>query len=474
MDFPIFHLDFFGNRVLIGVIAILHVYINHAMAVGAAPLITLMEWWGWRRRDEQWDRLAYRILFVCFIVATSLGALTGVGIWFSSSLVNPNAIGSLIRVFFWAWFTEWIVFVTEVCLILLYFLTWKRWTGPRKKRHIATGVVLSVMSWVTMAVIVAILGFMMDSGSWPDRPSLLRGIANPIYLPQLLFRTPYAMVAAGLFALLLTYFLTERASTFRARAIRFIAIWTLAWTPICAAGAAWYWHVIPEHMLANIPVALATQAMEGWYVTLAWIIAAATAVILLVMVWGAALPRYLPRVVLLVPFVLCAWQLGYFERVREFIRKPEVIENYMYSNGIPVADLALTKEQGILTHATYVPMRTITDENRLAAGQEIFRISCTRCHTTKGVNAITAKLRGLYGPPPWEHEAVTAYLNTMHNTRPYMPPFPGTNEELAALTDYLLSLPASPAALEGAQTAGVEIPAAASEQAGAEQLDAGT
>jgi hypothetical protein len=35
MDVPVFHLDFVNNRVLIAVIAILHVVINHSMAVGA-------------------------------------------------------------------------------------------------------------------------------------------------------------------------------------------------------------------------------------------------------------------------------------------------------------------------------------------------------------------------------------------------------------------------------------------------------
>lgn len=34
MDFPIFHIDFIGNRMLIAVDAILHVIINHALAAG--------------------------------------------------------------------------------------------------------------------------------------------------------------------------------------------------------------------------------------------------------------------------------------------------------------------------------------------------------------------------------------------------------------------------------------------------------
>lgn len=46
MDFPVFHLDFMGNRMLIAVIAIVHVIINHAMAVGLMPLVTILEYRG--------------------------------------------------------------------------------------------------------------------------------------------------------------------------------------------------------------------------------------------------------------------------------------------------------------------------------------------------------------------------------------------------------------------------------------------
>lgn len=133
MDFPIFHLDWLGNRMLIAINAIIHVFINHPLAVGAYPLLTLFEWWGWRNKDQAWDDLTHRILFIVFVITTSLGAMTGVGIWLTTSVVAPYAIGSLLRVFFWAWFTEWLVFVTEVILIMAYYLTWKHLSQGRAK-----------------------------------------------------------------------------------------------------------------------------------------------------------------------------------------------------------------------------------------------------------------------------------------------------------------------------------------------------
>ena len=433
MDFPLFHLDWAGNRILIAVIGVVHVAVNHSMAVGAMPLVAFIQWWGYRTGDARWDRLAYRILGCCFIVTTTLGALTGVGIWLSASLVNPHAIGSLIRVFFWAWFTEWLVFVTEVALILAYFLTWQGWGARNKGRHIAFGFALATASWCTMAIIVAILGFMMNPGSWTGQHAFWTGVLNPIYLPQLFFRTPLAMVLAGLLAMLLVPFFTGR-DEFRGRAIRLTAAWTLAWSLPCIAGAWSYWLVIPASMKANVPVALATQAFQAWYAAVASALKIASGVLVLV---------------------------GSFERAREFVRKPAVIDNYMYANGIEISHYPLLREEGVLAHATYCGQRSVTPANRLEAGRDLFIIACTRCHTTNGVNGVVGKLKTLYGTEPWSRDVVFSYIRTMHNVRTFMPPAPGTDAELSALAEYLVSLQTAPVPLGGAQREGVKVPAAA-------------
>jgi hypothetical protein len=458
VDFPFFHTDFFGNRMLIAVIAILHVVVNHALAVGAAPLVTAMEWRAYRVQSEAWDRLAYKILTVCFVITTSVGALTGVGIWFSAALVNPAAIGSLIRVFFVAWLTEWAIFVIEVGLILAYFLTWNNWAKRHKPMHIALGALLSLFSWLTMAIIVAILGFMMHSGQWGADRSFFSAVLNPIYLPQLAFRTPLAMAAAGLFTLFLIPFVTGRDDAVRPAAIRFVSIWTLAWIPLCMAGGWWYWKAIPPWMQQLHPVALTTMDFGDWYRQVVILLGIGCAVVLAVSLWGVAFPRRLPRWCLVMPFVLTVLLLGSYERVREFIRKPYVIQGYMYANGIRVADYPLLQEQGVLQQATYVSHREITEKNRFECGEDVFRICCTRCHTTRGVNGVVQKFEALYGSRPWNPEDVQLTIRTMHVSRPYMPPFPGKESELDALAHYLCRLQGFPIPLKGDQTDGVRMP----------------
>ena len=454
MDFPIFHLDFFGNRLLIAVIASVHVLINHMLAVGAIPLIAWLEWRGIKTGDQRWDTLAYKLLLVCFIVTTSLGALTGVGIWLSTSLVNPHAIGSLIRVFFWAWFFEWTVFVAEVALILLYMLSWKTdWARRHKRQHLGLGVLLAVNSWLTMAVIVAILGFQMDTGVWTVDPGFWTAVLNPLYLPQLFFRTFFALVAAGVLLLLLTAVFTRGDRQFGGRAVRAICVWTLAFCPLWLAGAWVYWQAIPAPMQGNVPVALTTLAFQNYLEPLQLLIFGSVAAIVLVCLWGVAWPRRLPAVALVVPVLLACWQLSYFERVREFIRKPDVIAAYMHANALRPADYALYAEDGLLAHATYSPIREVTDTNRLDAGREMFRLTCSRCHTTHGVNSVVQKFGAMYGWRPWDPEAMRLYMGSMHNARPFMPRVPGTPQEHGALVDYLIALRHDPAGVAGAQTA---------------------
>lgn len=468
MDFPIFHLDLFGNRMLIAFIAVLHVIINHALAVGFLPVVTIVEYLGFRERRndlgraKEWDELARKMMFVAFVLTTSMGALTGVGIWFSASLVNPDAIGSLIRVFYGAWFTEWIVFVLEVVFVMLYFLWWKKSNRDdrSKKRHIMFGAFLSLFSWLTMGIIVAILGFMMDPGSWLSQRSFFSGVGNPLYIPQLYFRTPLAMMmggAVGLF-LILFFLKKKKESTIREKAISFISLWMLVWAPVLAIGSFLYRSAIPEAMLGNMPTAIGTMAFIKWYDSLMFIILAVVLVSVIVALWGFLKPKRLPRWALVIPILgLCIF-LGSFERIREFIRKPFVIGEYMYANGLRVEDYDMYKKDGILKHATYVSTPEVTPENRLEAGKNVFMISCSRCHTINGINSVVSKFRNMNKPgQPLDAGAMKQYIPKMHRVWYYMPPFPGNEAELDALAAYIIEMDKNPASPPGAQREGLKV-----------------
>lgn len=466
MDFPLFHLDWLNDRFLIALIAILHVFINHGLAVGFIPYITRLEQQGVMNSpadqitNPEWDAMVYKMMKVGFIITTTLGAMTGVGIWLSVSVVSPSSIASLIRVFYWAWFIEWLVFVTEVVLILIYFLTWKNSNKSLKAklRHIQFGWFLSIFSWITMAIIVAILGFMMDPGNWNTHHSLKNGFTNPIYLPQLLFRTPTAMVVAGVFGYLLSILFTKKNTDVRVRAVKQSSIWILIWAPLSLAGAVFYYRIMPQAMKENMSTAVGTLEFAQYYDLLKWIIAGAISTVLIIAMAGIWKPKKIRFALVLIPCIMSFGFLGIFERVREFIRKPYVIGGYMYSNLLREEDYPLYKRDGILKHATYTSTPEVTESNKIEAGKNVFILTCSRCHTTQGINSIIGVFENLYGKnKPFEEGSIAAFTKGMHNGRTFMPEFPGNKKELEALAAYIKHLQQTGDVIEGAQNDGITV-----------------
>lgn len=467
MDFPIFHLDWLNNRMLIAIIAILHVIINHGLAVGFMPFVTWLEQRGVSKSgkdqitDLEWDAMVYKIMKTAFVITTTLGAMTGVGIWVSVALVSPASIGSLIRVFFWAWFTEWIVFVTEVILIMVYFLTWKNSNSSlrAKIKHINFGWYLSVFSWITMAIIVAILGYMMDPGNWQTEHTLLNGFLNPMYLPQLFFRTPTAMLVAGIFGMFLITLFTKSGSTLRHNAVKYASKWILLWAPISLVAAYMYYKAMPDAMTANMSTAVGTISFSQYYDLLMYFAFGGVALTLIIAIIGIYKTKLLKPYMVVIPVITAIAYLGFFERVREFIRKPYVISQYMYSNLLLKEDYVVYKRDGILKHATFTSVNEVTENNKVEAGKNVFAIACSRCHTTQGINSIVYVFDRMYGSTgkPLDVVSMTAYMPNMHTGRTFMPEFPGNEKEAEALAEYIKYLQQSDEVFQGAQEEGISI-----------------
>ena len=122
------------------------------------------------------------------VVITSVGAVTGVGIWFVTGILAPEGIGSLIHLFFWPWFIEWGAFTSEVILLLFYYYLWDRLAEKHPGRLTALG-----WGYVTMAVISAILisgilGFMLTPAGWPWGQTFDQAYYNPTFAPQVFLR----------------------------------------------------------------------------------------------------------------------------------------------------------------------------------------------------------------------------------------------------------------------------------------------
>jgi mono/diheme cytochrome c family protein len=447
-DYPIFDMPLFGHRLIFAFDAIVHVFISHGAAVGGSIVLALSQYFAIKNNDRKFDELAYKILFTFFVLATAVGALTGIGIWVHVNIINPAAIGALLRVFFWKWFVEWIVFNVEMVLLLWWFLTWRKYPlgTPGKAFSFKLSVSYAVSSWFTMAIITAILGFMMTPGQWlvsefPAKPDYLASLFNPSWIPSLGFRTFFSTAWASAAAMFLTWFFTRDDEETRAKAMRFFGNILWVSVPLFLAFGYWYYLQFPPQAKALFSMGAATRAFAN-NPTVVWGLTGGLAA--LALIGGVSVylkPKRAPLALAAILLVGCMGLIAEFERVREFVRKPFIIYGYMYANGVRVMDVPLLNRDGFLKRAAFVPdeLKTITPANRIAAGEALYQMQCRYCHTINGVNAMKARIKG------WDEAAIYHRIGSLNSAAtPFMPPFTGTDEERRALAAYLATLNAPP------------------------------
>ncbi|HXY39394.1 MAG TPA: cytochrome ubiquinol oxidase subunit I [Vicinamibacteria bacterium] len=142
MNYPLW--DVPAPGLLIAAVGIIHVFISH-FAVGGGLFLVLAE--ARARRDEDTTLLGFlRARSRDFVLLTLVaGVLTGVGVWLTIGLVQPQAVSALVTTFGWAWAIEWTFFVVEVTAATVYLYGWDR-LSPR--RHLAVG-------WMVRSLVTA-------------------------------------------------------------------------------------------------------------------------------------------------------------------------------------------------------------------------------------------------------------------------------------------------------------------------------
>ncbi len=428
MNFPVVEFPWLGNGSVIAIIAIIHVIISHGVAIGITTLMVSLEHRALKTNNEELEQVARKLSKLVLIITTTAGALTGVGIWFSTTVIQPDSIGSLLRIFFWAWFVEWIVFITEVVLLLIYFYTWDKWKGAKKVIHNRIGIALCISGWFTMAIITGILSAKLTPGLWTETLSFWNAFFNPTYLPSLAFRTFIAIVLAiALLAIPVKVFFKN--PDLQKEIFKVFGFWIAISLPGILLTGLWYLNSVPQE--AYDMIVWSTGMTKEVFTVLNLL---GLAVFIVYAFWIVKKPKKVPLILSFAVWMASLAFIAEFEVVRESVRKPFIIYDYMYANGVLDKNKEMYEEEGYLAHSTFSPIKEVTDENRADAGRILYQGQCLSCHTVDGWRKSRAFANRLDG---WTEEGIASYIETLHESRPFMPPFVGTDEELEALAHYL-------------------------------------
>lgn len=423
MNYPIWEVPMLGGGMLIGLVAIVHVFVSH-FAIGGGLYLVLTERAARKRNDTALLDFAKGHSKFFILLVLVFGAVTGVGIWWTIALVNPTATSTLIHVFVWVWAIEWVFFLVELTAAILYYYGWDRLDA---KTHLRIGWIYLVSAWLSLVMINGILTFMLTPGRWVETQSVYDGWFNPTMLPSMLIRTSVCIALAGLYALVTGTLV--RADEARGRIVRYSSKWVIAGIAPLPALGAWYVSALP-------PMAREISMGGAPAVTL---FAAGSILFSALVVGGAFIGPYLfPRNTHVTYafglVILGLMATGVTEWVREAVRKPFIIYDYMYSNTIRVGDFNHYSITGLLANARWEVPTEADIASPVDLGKKVFRAQCMSCHTVNGFNGIRFAVKG------WERDFLDHQLLYLNQLKGFMPPFIGTDDERSGLVEYLLSL----------------------------------
>lgn len=420
-----------GGGLIIGIIAILHIFVSH-FAVGGGLFLPLTERKAYRENNPALLEYVKSHTKFFVLVVLVFGAVSGVGIWWSISLVNPEATATLIHVFVWGWAIEWVFFIVEIAAAFIYYYGWDR-MDP--KTHLTVGWIYFVAAWMSLFVINGILAFMLTPGDWLETRSFAAAFFNPSMLPSCLLRTAVSVALAGVYGLVTAAVIRDVA--LRMDVIRYAAKWVLAGTFVIPLGGVWYIATLPQ-MAREISMgaAPAVTIFAGLSIFFSLL------VVLFTFFGPYEHPRYFNLTSAFVIAVLALSSTAVTEWVREAVRKPYIIYDYMYANTLRLDDVDRVRREGVLRSALWVRNHEVDPARPARSGEEIFRVQCAACHTVDGYNSIRFAVKG------WSRQMIDYQLLHLNELKGFMPPFVGTEEERRALTKWLEELNPKPRTLQ--------------------------
>lgn len=422
MSYPLWDVPYLGGGLLIAIVAVVHVFISQ-FAVGGGLFLALAAQKGYRTGDRHWLDYLKRHSKLFLLASLLFGAVTGVGIWFTIGLISPQAASILIRVFVWGWAIEWCFFLTEVSAILLFYYGWDRVDA---RTHQLLAWIYAVTSFLTLATITGIVSFMLTPGRWLETGSFWHAFFNPSYGPSVVMRVAASLALAGLYGLVTATW--QAHPQLKEQLVKWTSKFILAAFALFPLGALWYLAVVPEHarMLAlggAAPVAIMFLL---------------TNVLSLIILGATYFGPYRRPAQTSITFAVVLLSLGLLatggaEWVREGIRKPFVVYDYLYSNG--TFAMQQPEAGGVLTRARWSVYGSVDSApSSVHAGQDIFRVQCASCHTIEGYNGVAPLVRG------WDEAFAAHQIDRLNVLKGYMPPFMGNAAERDALAAYLTSL----------------------------------
>ena len=443
MHYPWWYVPFLTAPLLIAAISTFHIFIS-MYAVGGGLFLAVETRYAYRTGNK--DYLAYLHDHAWFFILLTvvLGAISGVGIWWTIGLASPLATETLIHAFVFGWAMEYVFFVLEIASAFIFYYYWDR---LKPQTHQTIGWIYAVSAWISLVLITGITAFMLNPGDWVQNPDFWVGFFNPETVPQIIARTGGAFLLASLYVYLHAAFRVKNSALRNLIAARSASPALLGSVFVTIGGILWY-VALPESAKAALVAASALNILM-------LLIFAVTAVIFVMLYLGPYRnPGWLSPGFAILLFVCGLAAIGTGEFIREAVRKPYIVYNVVLGNQILPQEISTSRQTGYLQSGTWTrafiageypqlltngqidtnKILTLPKSDQARIGQVIFQYHCNDCHAVSGYSGVDQLIRG------WSPDMIRMVVDHPERAQFFMPPFAGTPAEAQALTEYLLTI----------------------------------
>ena len=430
MHYPWWYVPGITAPMLIAFIALIHVFVAH-YAVGGGILIAIENQFAIKTKDKAYRDYWFKHARFFVLLTVAFGAITGVGIWWTIGLTSPLATEALIRTFVFGWAIEWVFFIVEItaAFIMYYF-----WTKLPEKTHIVIAWIYGIAAWISLVLITGITAFMLDSrglfGNWTETGNFWHAFFNIQFLPQMIARTGGAILLAAMYVFLHAAWIyrNDLGNPLFEKVVRRMSRPLLFGIITSIIGVAWSFAVLSPTALIILERAVLLNILVALFFGI-------SALVTFLIVFGPMMnPKSINLGFAFSLFVLSLTALATIEFAREAVRKPWIVDQVILGNQIYADEVAERQEQGFLQPFVKSELIVIPTDKREKGGM-VFMYHCNNCHAVdRGLSAAGPLLYGK------SKERILEAVWHLNSPTLSMPPWSGSEEELDALAEFLVSI----------------------------------
>ncbi len=410
IDFPLA-----GNSIIMAVVIFIHVFFAF-IAVGGAALAVFAEWRGRRNHDDDYITMARQVTRFLADMMKINGVLgvaivvLAIGLWGTFSRL-------LYSVMFWPFVTEGLFFLLLMIFSISYNNTWEKVSAST---HMLFGLLTAFSAAVTAFLINGIWAFMMVPGNWIATQNRWDAFFNPILYESFLHMILPCFINGSLAVFIWSYWKSKKKdlhAEYYSKINRFTARIggiLIFLQPI--SGLSFLFKV--KSATSNLPTPNPwSQLWTGLgrpYLN-AMMALAGVAVIFTILYWIIGHEKGRKFLVGSAMAMFVAFFMGGY--AREKARKPYLVWGTMHMNQLMVGEKAAA-----------------TGGSEFSGEQVFEDWGCRACHVFQGSG-------GSVGPElldlndRYSFEKLKVFLK---NPPEDMPPFEGSDEELDALSKYVI------------------------------------